>query len=201
MALGDPYASRAELEARLQRADDGTFASLLDDASRQVEQFTVRQFNKATVATARTFRPIDGCLTIVDDFHTITGLVIATDDDSDGTYETTWTTAHYELAPSNGIVSGEAGWPFWMINAAGNGHYFRLRNRHTVQVTAQWGWTTVPAGVKEATLAVAEQILGKSPGKVRSESIDGYSASYATDSENLGPFASAANYRRHEGFA
>ena len=199
MALGDPYATLAELEARLGRVDDGTFVERLDDASRQVEQFTHRQFNKATVATARVFRPVDGCLTIVDDFHTVTGLVIATDDTNDGTYGTAWTTAHYELAPPNGVVSGEAGWPFWMIGAVG-GRYFRYASRHNVRVIAQWGWTAVPAGVKESTLSVVEEIASKSPGRVRGESIDGYSAQYA-DSEDLGPFAPVASYRRHEGFA
>lgn len=203
MALGDPYASVADLVLRLGRADDGTFADKLDTASRDVEQFCHRQFNTDDVATARTYRPLDGGLVIVDDFHTTTDLVVATDDDDDGSFETTWAATDFEVGPTAGVVSGAIGWPFWTITAATAGKWFRCGRRSTVQVTAQWGWAAVPSGIKEATLAVAEQVSGKSSGTVRSEAIDGYSVSFAIgdDVEVLGPFAKAAPYRRHEGFA
>lgn len=199
MALGDPYATTPELEARLGSDPSWSHPQLLDAASRRVEQFCHRQFNKTATATARTFRPVDDGLTIVDDFHTVTGLVVAVDGDGDGVFETVWTTADYQLEPANGVVGGEAGWPFWLLRAVNRS--FPWRTRNTVSVTAQWGWLAVPEGVREATLAVAEDMHSKSPGRVRSEAIDGYSTSYVVDDEMLGPFETAGPYRRHEGFA
>ena len=203
MAIGDSYAGVGDLALRLGSDDSFTYPGLLDTASRAVEQFCHRQFNKETAATARTFCPVDADLTIVDDFHTITGLVVKVDKDKDGVFEATWTTADYMLAPANGVVSGSTGWPFWQVWARVGRCFPEEWFGNTVQVTAQWGWTAVPAGIKEATLAVAEDMYGKSPGKTRSFAIDGYSASFVVDAdgEMLGPFAAAAPYRRFEGFA
>lgn len=208
MALGDPYATVAELEARLSRTDDGTFADVLDAASRDVEQFCHRQFNTDGVATERTYKPLDRWTVFTDDFHTTTGLIVETDDDNDGTFEMTWTSDEFEVGPDGeGFVSGAGGWPFWTLRAVMS-RLWSIRRRRSVRVTAQWGWAAVPTGIKEATLAVAEQIAVRSPSStVRSESIDGYSVTFAATSEaigspeNLGPFAKAAPYRRHEGFA
>lgn len=205
MALGDPYITVADLEAFLGKTDDGRFTQIIDAASRDVELFCHRQFNQATLATARTYRPIDSVLVFVDDFHTTTGLVVETDDDNDGTFETTWTD-EFEVGPDD-VVSGVEGWPFWQLVAV-TSRSWPVRRRRSVQVTAEWGWAAVPSGIKEATLAVAAVLESKDqPGPIRSESIDGYSVSFVAGSdaigstERLGPFAKAAPYRRFAGFA
>ena len=136
----------------------------LDDAlaaaSREIETWCDRQFNKATTATARVFPPLAAYTALVDDFHTTTGLIIATDTGDDGTFDTTWTAADYELEPMNGVVSGQAGWPYWRIRAVG-AHTFPTctRRRAPVQVTAQWGWAAVPGPVKEACLVTAAELF------------------------------------------
>lgn len=207
MALGDPYITVAELEAFLGKTDDGRFAQIVDAASRDVELFCHRQFNTDGIVTARTYRPLDRWTVFTDDFHTTTDLVVETDDDNDGTFETTWTT-EFEVGPDGeGFVSGAGGWPFWTL-AAVTSQFWPVRRRRTVQVTAQWGWAAVPSGIKEATLAVAAVLESKDQsGPIRSESIDGYSVSFVAGSdaigstERLGPFAKAAPYRRFAGFA
>lgn len=160
MALGDSYATLAELKTRLGISDTGDDTQLteaLSVASRAIEQHCGRQFNKTTTASARTFYPKHCYLAHVHDFHTTTDLVVATDSGADGTYETTISSSNYELQPLNGIVDGESGWPYWRIKTV-NATLPTGTGRASVQVTAQWGWTAVPAGVKESCLILAEEI-------------------------------------------
>jgi hypothetical protein len=180
MALGDPYATAAELEDRTGRTDDGTFDALLDAASRAVEAFTGRQFNKTTTATARRFRPLDPARLPVDDFHTVTNLAVEVDG-------TAWDVADVDPRPWDGVVNGQTGWPFFDLFTV-NRSWPSLRRRAIVEVTAQWGWDAVPEGIKQATLDVAAVMTfgGAAGGPVRSEAIDGYSVSYATPTMGSG---------------
>lgn len=157
MALGDSYAILTELKSRLgisDTNDDTALTNALAAVSRGVERFCGRQFNDAGTASARTYRRIHHQLVRVEDFHTTTDLVVATDEDDDGTFETTWASSDFQLEPLNGIVDGETGWPFWKIRAVGDR---RFPTGATVSVTARWGWATVPVPVKEATLVAAEE--------------------------------------------
>lgn len=161
MALGDPYAILAELQARLggvaSTEFDSAMTNALTVASRGIEHVCRRQFNKATSATARIFYPDASYLANVDDFWTTASLVIATDQGDDGTYETTWAASDYQLEPLNGVVDGESGWPYWIIRAVAGRDFPTSSKRAPLQVTAQWGWTAVPAPIKEACLVVAEE--------------------------------------------
>lgn len=160
MPLGDPYGTRAELKRRLDNMTVTTWDSDLDNAlavaSLGINGVTGRQFNKTDTPSARVFYPETSCWTRVHDFHTTTGLIIATDGGGDGTYETTWAAADYQLEPLNGIEGGESGWPYYIIRAVA-GRQFPRNRRASLQVTAPWGWTAVPPGVKEACLVVAEE--------------------------------------------
>lgn len=161
MALGDAYATTQEIKSRLDvgdEVDDNALANALLVASRGIEKMCGRQFNKATVATARVYRPETARRVAVDDFHTTTDLVIETDDGDAGTFDTTLAASAYELYPLNGVVDGEAGWPWSRIKAV-NSTWFPCGSRATVRVTAQWGWAEVPAVVKEACLIAAVEIF------------------------------------------
>jgi hypothetical protein len=200
MALGDAYASVVELEARLGTSDDGTYTALLEAASRTVEQFTRRQFNDAGSATERLFRAIDPWRLPVDDFSTTTGLVVSVNG-------TAWAADDYDPRPWNGVVDGRTGWPYFDLFAVDRTWPFKGR-RATISVTAQWGWAAVPAAIKQTTLNVAAALVNTGAGsggggQVRSESIDGYSVSYATDDGQsatavvaLSTFSLADPYRR-----
>lgn len=170
MAISDPYATLEELQDRLggvqSSADDTKMTNALTVASRGIEKICRRQFNKTTDASARIYYPMHGRLVLTDDFHTTTGLIIAIDTGDDGTYETTYAAADYQLEPLNGIVDGEPGWPYWRIRAMRSATPIPYcGGRAPVQVTAQWGWTAVPDPVHEATLAVAQETfkLGDAP--------------------------------------
>lgn len=163
MALGDTYATLDELKEYLQLTDETEFDERLDDAlvtsSKAIERYSGRVFNDALTVSARVFNPTRSGLAFVDDFSTITGLIIKTDDDEDGVFEETWTTADYQLEPLNGMRNGMTGWPYWQIRAVGPSLSFpKLSNgRATLQVTARWGWSAVPAPVKQACLIMAAE--------------------------------------------
>ncbi len=169
MAIGDSYATLADLQKRLGRVDDGTFTPLLSAASRAVEAFTGRQFNRTEVASARRFRASDWHRVAVDDFHTITDLAVTVDG-------VAWLTASVDPRPWNGVVNGQIGWPFFDLIAIDR-HWPHARHA-TITVTARWGWPTVPEGVKQATLDVAVAMASASTGTVRSESVAGYSVTF-----------------------
>lgn len=156
--IGDNYAQVATLQNRLNitdSTDDTALTNALSSASRGIEDFCGRQFNTDNTATTRVFHPVDYGLAFVDDFHTTTDLEIKTDEDDDGTFEVTWSTSDYQLEPLNGRRHGET-WPYWIIRAIDE-RYFPRARRTTLEVTAQWGWASVPAPVVEACLIVAEE--------------------------------------------
>jgi hypothetical protein len=163
VAIGDNYATTTELKTRLNiPADNVDYEPELDDAlnsaSREVERFTNRQFNKVTVATAREFEPYACDYIWVNDFYSTAGLVIKTAEQGNGVFGTTWATTDYELYPRNGEEYGVTGFPFYKIFPAGKNLFpipIRGEPRGTVQVTALWGWADVPFQVKQATLSLA----------------------------------------------
>lgn len=158
--LGDPYVTLTELKSYLKltdATDDTELESALESASREIEDHCLRQFNDAGTVSARVYIPEDGCSVIVDDFSTTTGLVIKTDENDDGVYETTWVSTDYQLEPLNGVVRGVPGWPYWMIETTGTRTFPNCLRRPSVQVTAQWGWASVPDPVKQACKILAAE--------------------------------------------
>lgn len=164
MALGDSYATLAEIRGRVGITDaaftteDTRLTAALAVASRGIEKLCGRQFNTAGSASARVFEPFSYHLVKVDDLSTTTGLVIKTDTAGDGTYSTTITSSQYQLRPLNGVVDGETGWPWYEIEAVNGFCWPTWWDIAPVQVTANWGWTAVPTPVKEAALILAEEI-------------------------------------------
>jgi hypothetical protein len=160
MALGDSYATLAQLKTRLTNIsdtnDDAALTNALATSSRAIEQFCGRQFNDAGAASARVYNLDTRHVVRVDDFHTTTGLVVETDDGDDGTFETTWSATDYQLEPLNQIVDGQTGWPYHTIRAV-ESRYFPCGRRTTVRVTARWGWSAVPTPVQEACLILSEE--------------------------------------------
>ena len=159
MALGASYATLAELKARLGiDPPDTTHDVELDDklsgASREVEDHCHRQFNDAGTASARIFYPVTSELVELDDCHTVT--VLVTDEGDTGSFTTVWSASDYQLEPLNGVVDGQPGWPCSDIRAVA-GKRFRCGRRASVNITAIWGWETVPAPVKDATLILASE--------------------------------------------
>lgn len=162
MALGDPYVSTAEIKAHAEITDtddDTEIEAVRAAVSRLIERYTGRQFNDAGSATARVFEPIGPAWVRVDDFSTTSGLVVEHDTGLDGTYATAIASTNYTLEPVNGVVDGQTGHPYRSIRLHNGYSFTRAANRPTVRITAQWGWTAVPADVKQACLLECTRVF------------------------------------------
>jgi hypothetical protein len=133
--------------------DDPVLTAAATATSQAVMEHCGRSFEKIALAseTARVFPATYSWLTLTDDFWDASNLVVKTDDGGTGTYGTTWTlTTDYVLEPYGGLRFGLAT-PYYRVRAVG-GRTFPSNGRAAVQVTAAWGWSAVPAAVKQAAL-------------------------------------------------
>ncbi len=138
--------------------DDTRILDVVRTASRLIEAATSRIFYDTGSATARVFVASSSCLVEVDDFHTTTGLVVKTDTSFDGTFDTTWTSADYQLEPLNGRVDGLAV-PYNQLRAVGGLGFPCNGLEAGVEVTAQWGFATVPDEVREACVIQSVSVM------------------------------------------
>lgn len=135
--------------------DDATLEPAITSACRAIDAHCGRIFYDTGSATARTYAAIGDYLLWVDDFSTTTGLVVKTDDDDDGVFETTWSASNYELNPTWDPQLGSV--PYNTLRAIGTSAYFPRcgYRRYRVEVTARWGWAAVPDVIAQATKIVA----------------------------------------------
>lgn len=158
MAIGDDYLTIDDVKRwnNYQGTDkDDIFAYVVTSVSRDIEDYCHRQFNDSGDVSARVYEPLDHFTCIVDDFWTDEGLIVQTDNDGDGVFETTWDRSSFDLLPLNGVRNGRPGWPYWKIRArrfsnANMQRFHRWPDLANVQVTARWGWQTPPDNVLQA---------------------------------------------------
>lgn len=157
------YATLAQLKTYLyppsstDTTQDALLTDALETASRAIDHYCSRKFNADTSATARVFRPDTLWRTKVDDFLETATLVVKIDSGGNGGYSTTWTlNTDFIVEPSNGVVDGESGWPYYRIIPI-NGQRFLNNSVPSLQVTAKWGWTAVPGPIKQACIYLAEE--------------------------------------------
>ena len=126
--------------------DDARLIMACDAATSMIQAHCDRQFIADTTATARVFVAGTPWVCQVDDISTTTDLVVKTDEDDDGIFETTWASTDYQLEPLNGRLSGQS-WPTTKIRAIESREWPLEWGRGVVQVTARWGWRTDDATV------------------------------------------------------
>ena len=142
--------------------DDTLIDNCVGAASRLIDGYCNRQFWAATTATARVFQANTEYVCDVDDFYTTTGFVLKTSSFADGNFDTTWSTSDYQLEPLNGILDGLT-WSYDKIRAVG-AYLFPTVNANygeqaLVQVTAKWGWATIPEPITQACIIQASRIF------------------------------------------
>ena len=158
MAITNGYATLAEVKAAARitdSVDDALLEIAIESASRAIDGHTHRNFTVAgTAATARVFTATNSDFVWVDDVASTTGLVVKTADNLDANFATTWVTADYQLEPLNGVSEGIS-WPYTRIRSTGNKGFPYGSDLAGVQVTARWGWLTVPTAIKQACIILA----------------------------------------------
>lgn len=153
-----PYATVAELKGWIGNVNDASedtrLTLALDAASEAIDDYCNRRFTTDAVASSRIFHPYrDGTLWL-DDVAETASLVVKTDEDADGVYETTWAASDYAVEPANALATGR---PVSHLLAVGS-RAFPPGPRHRVQVSAKWGWPATPRKVKQACLILAARL-------------------------------------------
>lgn len=163
------YATVAELATHLGAQDllagstmpsdakNARWESILDAASRAVDQDCGRSFASRTAT--KTFAPDGGTMLRLPDLVSVTTLKV--DADGDGTYETTLTTADYELGTWHDL---DERWPYEYAVRLGTSwpQPYSGTRRLLVQINGTWGWSAVPAEIKQATLLIAARLVQRS---------------------------------------
>jgi hypothetical protein len=143
--------------------DDTLLEESVEAASRQIDAFCGRIFYADTNATPRKYFTTDPYRLRVDDFYTLTGLVVKYDDDDDGTYETTVVAANYQLLPLNSVAGGILTTPFYIVDLiASSTNQWPLdlsSNRANAEITAKWGWSAVPEPIRQAALMLSSELF------------------------------------------
>lgn len=133
-------------------AQDAEIARAVTAASRMAESYTGRRFYLDDTSSARVYWPdrYRTCRVCTDDFSTLVS--VKSDAGDDGAYETTYT--NYQTYPLNGLAAGLP-WAYESIDLT-DGQTFPIGTyKPPVQVTATWGWASVPDAVKQATIVQA----------------------------------------------
>lgn len=156
-------------------ADDVDLTVALETAEQDVDEYCgwgaggfVKNEAEATYIIKRGSDPY--CLRMPYALRAATGVVVKTDDNDDGTFETTWASTDYEFAPVGNVFSGVSGFPFFDIRAVGSRTFPTCTNRlGVIEITSSyWGWEAVPSSVTSAVLQRAAAIHAR-----RVKSVDG----------------------------
>lgn len=200
-AVTDAYATKADYKSvtsKTTTADDALIDEALIAVSRYIDRKTGRFFTKDAAVVARDYYgphhgPVypeaenpwkfakGGRLLHIADLAAAPE-IIQTDDNGDGTLETTpWAASDYQLMPLNADKGAEArpwttlfvpewstkmGWPAGRL----------------IRITAVWGWPAVPKAVKHATIQLAGILLLESP-RATSRIAEGFDGAIETSRE------------------
>lgn len=124
--------------------DDNRLTMAADAATQMIQAYCNRHFVQQATVSARTYVASTPFLVEVDDISTATGLIVKTDEDADGVFETTWASTDYQLEPLNGKLGGQ-NWPYTRIRAIKSREFPFDYGQALVQVTARWGWANPDA--------------------------------------------------------
>jgi hypothetical protein len=176
MAVVNGYATLAEAKSFLSisdSVDDTLLENMIEAASRSIDRIANRRFYLDSTASARQYRVSSPIILYTDDIGTTTGLIVQTDDDGNGVFETTLTlNTDYIMDPLTALSLGR---PFTQITIVSTSKTFPIfpglfQNglRPGVQVTAKFGWPSVPDDINQACLILTADLYKRkdSPGGI-----------------------------------
>jgi hypothetical protein len=166
MTITNGYATRNQVKAALRigtadTLDDDLIDNCVGAASRLIDGYCNRRFWQSGTAEARVFQAEDSFYCSIDDIAG-TALTLRSSTQADGTFDLTWKVSDYQLEPLNGNLDGLT-WSYDKIRAVGD-YLFPTVNANygeqaLVQVTAIFGWPSVPEPITQATIIQASRIF------------------------------------------
>lgn len=162
MSVSNGYCTLAELKAALRLTDsidDSLLELSIESASREIDGYTERFFY-STSAT-RVYAPNNVYVVETDDIVSVTSVKTSTDG---LTFDQTLLSTDYQLEPLNGIVGGLVS-PYTQMRAVGD-YLWPAYSPQTiyhleasVQVVGVFGWSAIPAAIRQATLILAMRLF------------------------------------------
>lgn len=148
MAITNGYVTLAEAKRLLDitdAIDDNQLERVIEASSRLIDEYTGRRFYSAL--ETRFYTPENGAELKIDDLASLTELL--TDEDEDGTAETTWSASDYALLPPNAAADGR---PYTSLVITPWGEHDLTTTLNSVEITGNFGWPAVPEPVRQACL-------------------------------------------------
>ena len=160
MAITNGYITLAGLKTYLKIDDaveDTLLEQIIESASRSIDRIANRRFYLDSTASARTYRPIGNLRVITDDIGSTSGLILKTDPDANGNYQTTFTlNTDYIVEPTNALAKNR---PVNYLTIVGpTAMSLPVNYWPQVQVTARWGWPSVPDDIEQATYILSADL-------------------------------------------
>jgi hypothetical protein len=157
--MANLYAQLDDLKSLLRipasdTVDDAQLTRSIEAASRRIDGVCDRIFYQEPTATARVYDATNLASVSIDDVSTLDGFVVKVDDGFD--YATTLVlNVDFRVEPLNNLSKGL---PVYRLVSL-SGIFPRSTVRPGVQVTARWGFPSVPTAITEATLLMAGRLF------------------------------------------
>ena len=164
MAIVNGYCALSELKTYLGLSGSGQDDNLenaIEGASREIDQYTGRIFYQ-TSSQDNYYTPNNFFMQAVDDISTATGLVVKLDTTDDGTHNKTLTKdTDFALLPVNVTNALDQNQPYTQIKILDNRSSERFDPDifNNIKVTAQFGFSSVPDAIKQATFLQATRLF------------------------------------------
>jgi len=157
--MANLYAQLDDLKSLLRipasdTVDDAQLTRSIEAASRRIDGVCDRIFYQEPTATARVYDATNLASVSIDDVSTLDGFVVKVDDGFD--YATTLVlNVDFRVEPLNNLSKGL---PIYRLVSL-SGIFPRSTVRPGVQVTARWGFPSIPSAITEATLLMAGRLF------------------------------------------
>ena len=166
MAITNGYATLTEIKNYMSisdNTDNDLLENLVESASRSIDRIANRRFYLDATASARLYRAYSNIFVYVDDIGTTSSLVVAVDENGNGTYSKTLAlNTDYILDP---LTSPSLNRPYTQLTMVSNTETWPIFPgltsnglRPGVQVTARWGWPSVPDDLNMACLILTADL-------------------------------------------
>ena len=145
------YATLAEFKSSLgitDSTDDAALQSVLDATDQLINNFVDSKVGFGQTASQTRYYTTNQLTYVLTD-PIVSVTTLQTDDNEDGTYETTWSATDYILSPRNAATDSR---PYTEINTNISDTKLFPLGYLGVKVVGVFGWPSVPVAVKQAAL-------------------------------------------------
>lgn len=155
MAITNGYCTLAEVKAAAKfdsSSADTVLEKIIESASRRIDGYCGRFFYQVANTPIAFYARNEFRLMLPD--IASSNITVKSDDNGDGTFTTTWPSSAYSLEPTNVVLQNR---PYNRIVVTGQRTFpiFAFPPRPGMQITATWGWPSIPTDIREACILMS----------------------------------------------